>query len=69
MSVAFLIGHLPSHFGKLHFSYVVLSIFSYIHLEKPDLAQNKLQECLQKHPGLLFPLLEKMQAEPCPELG
>jgi len=41
---------------------------SLIHLNEIDLAKEKLVKCLSDHPGLLFPLLEKMQAEPCPEL-
>ena len=34
---------------------------SLIHLNEIDLAKEKLVKCLSDHPGLLFPLLEKMQ--------
>jgi len=42
---------------------------AHIHLEQPDLAHEKLKACLRRHPGLLLPLLEKMQAEPCASLA
>ena len=34
---------------------------SLIHLNEINLAKEKLVKCLSDHPGLLFPLLEKMQ--------
>ena len=36
---------------------------SLIHLNQIDLAKEKLVKCLSDHPGLLFPLLEKMQGK------
>jgi len=39
-----------------------------IQLSRDEEAMGRLETCLQKFPGLLMPLLEAMQAEPCHEI-
>lgn len=42
---------------------------AYVYLDQPGLAQQRVEECLKRFPGLLLKVLSAIQAEPGPEIA
>ena len=63
------------HFSKYLFIFLsdlpnwsLSAALANIQLSRDEEAMGRLETCLRKFPGLLLPLLEAMQAEPCHEI-